>query len=155
MSDPLNQLARKISRRTLLRAAAGTTLTLTTGVAVLLQGCSTQKTTESIVPSGQAVTAAVAPFTPDIELALTATKGTTQILPGEATAVWTYRGQVLKGDPHVLQTIPDTYLGPIIRARKGQKLRVHLKNDLPEDTIIHWHGRACTAGDGRPSKECH
>lgn len=140
MSEPLNQSSSKISRRALLRAAAGTTLMLTGGVAVLLQGCSTQKTTQSVAPSGKAVTSASATFTPDVELALTATQSTAQILSGAPTTVWTYRGEVLKGAANVLQTIPNAYLGPIIRVRQGQKVRIHFKNDLPEDSIIHWHG---------------
>lgn len=140
MSDTLNQSSSKISRRALLRAAAGTTLMLTGGVAVLLQGCSTQKTTQSVAPSGKAVTSASATFTPDVELALTATQSTAQILSGAPTTVWTYRGEVLKGAANVLQTIPNAYLGPIIRVRKGQKMRIHFKNELPEDSIIHWHG---------------
>jgi hypothetical protein len=39
-----------------------------------------------------------------------------------------------------LQTIPNSYLGPIIRAKRGQKLRIHFNNALPEPTIVHWHG---------------
>ncbi|MGH2397181.1 MAG: multicopper oxidase domain-containing protein [bacterium] len=30
--------------------------------------------------------------------------------------------------------------GPIIRVRQGDRLRVILKNELPESTAIHWHG---------------
>jgi FtsP/CotA-like multicopper oxidase with cupredoxin domain len=30
--------------------------------------------------------------------------------------------------------------GPTIRAREGDKLRVHFVNRLPEPTTIHWHG---------------
>jgi len=141
MSSILNLSSSKISRRTLLRVAAVSTTVLGTGGgALLLQACNSQPSTQSATPTAKAVSAAPASFTPDVELALTATKGSTQILAGKATAVWTYRGEVLKGDPQAVQAIPGTYLGPIIHARKGQKLRVHLKNDLPEDTIIHWHG---------------
>ncbi|NKR10599.1 MULTISPECIES: multicopper oxidase family protein [unclassified Paenarthrobacter] len=32
--------------------------------------------------------------------------------------------------------------GPTIRARAGDRLRVDLANDLPEETSIHWHGLA-------------
>ncbi len=41
------------------------------------------------------------------------------------TPVWTYNG-----------VIP----GPAIEAEVGDTLIVHLCNDLPEDTTIHWHG---------------
>src|SRR5690606_35561583 len=33
-----------------------------------------------------------------------------------------------------------TYLGPIIRVRRGQRVRIDLLNELPEPTIVHWHG---------------
>lgn len=37
-------------------------------------------------------------------------------------------------------TLPSTYLGPIIRVRKGQRLRLYFTNQLPEATVMHWHG---------------
>jgi len=79
-------------------------------------------------------------FVPDVELKLTATDTQANILPGQPTRVWKYDGAVLKGDPANLQTIPNSYLGPIIRAKRGQKIRIHLNNALSEPTIIHWHG---------------
>jgi len=79
-------------------------------------------------------------FVPDVELQLTATDALASILPGQQTRVWKYEGKVLKGDPAILQTIPDSYLGPIIRAKRGLKIRIHLNNKLREPTIIHWHG---------------
>lgn len=39
--------------------------------------------------------------------------------------MWTYNG-----------TVP----GPILRAKKGNTLRVHVKNALPAATLVHWHG---------------
>jgi FtsP/CotA-like multicopper oxidase with cupredoxin domain len=44
---------------------------------------------------------------------------------GPDFVAWTYNGQVP---------------GPEIRAREGDIIRVILKNYLPEDTTIHWHG---------------
>jgi len=79
-------------------------------------------------------------FVPDSELQLTATETTVSILNGQPTPVWKYEGTVLKGDPAALQLIPNSYLGPIIHATRGQKVRVHLNNKLREPTIIHWHG---------------
>ena len=79
-------------------------------------------------------------FVPDVELKLTATDAQASILPGQPTRVWKYDGVVLKGNPASLQTIPNSYLGPIIRAKRGQKIRIHLNNGLGEPTIIHWHG---------------
>ena len=79
-------------------------------------------------------------FVPDVELALRAAPGEAQILPGAATTVWRFTGQVLKGPAETLQVIPNLYLGPVIRLRKGQKVRIRFSNALAESTIVHWHG---------------
>lgn len=79
-------------------------------------------------------------FIPDTELQLTATETLASILPGQPTPVWKYDGVVLKGSPATLETIPNSYLGPIIRVTRRQKIRIHLNNRLREPTIIHWHG---------------
>ncbi len=102
----------------------------------------------------------------DLELALRAVETNVPLLSGETTRVWSYQGEVLRGDLASLQTIqaqsrryptrsasnlsfqapprpapqPYTYLGPIIRARKGQRIRINFTNLLPEATVIHWHG---------------
>jgi len=79
-------------------------------------------------------------FVPDVELTLRAAPGETQILPGAPTPVWRFTGQVLKGPAETLQVIPNSYLGPVIRLRKGQKVRIRFSNALSESTIVHWHG---------------
>lgn len=39
--------------------------------------------------------------------------------------------------------------GPVIKAKKGDQLHITLKNELPEPTILHWHGiRLQSAMDG-------
>ena len=39
--------------------------------------------------------------------------------------------------------------GPVIKAKKGETLKIKLKNELPEATILHWHGiRLSSAMDG-------
>lgn len=92
-----------------------------------------------------------ASFVPDVELALRAAPSDARILPGAATRVWTFTGQVLKGPADTLQIIPDSYLGPIIRLRRGQKVRIRFSNALPESTIVHWHGLDMPAAmDGHP-----
>lgn len=94
-------------------------------------------------------------FAPDVELALKATAAETSILPGTATRVWTYQGTVVNGDPGSLQVVSGSYLGPILRLRRGQKVRITFSNDLPESqqtSIIHWHGLQVPAAmDGHPS----
>ena len=81
-------------------------------------------------------------FMPDLEIDLKATTGLAPILPGPKTSVWHYEASVVKGDSNSLIALPDNYLGPIIKARTGQKIRVNLINDLPsgEAHIVHWHG---------------
>ncbi len=105
-------------------------------------------------------------FIADTEIALRATVTEVPLLTGAPTRVWTYQGEVLRGDPASLQTIQDpsrrypirsansqslqapprlspapyTYLGPIIRARRGQRVRLNFTNNLSEATVMHWHG---------------
>ncbi len=87
----------------------------------------------------------------DAEIALAAVAATAPIFAGEATRVWQFQGRVLKGDPAHLQALPDTYLGPIFRMRKGQRLRVHFSSEIPQETIVHWHGLHVPAEmDGHP-----
>jgi FtsP/CotA-like multicopper oxidase with cupredoxin domain len=39
----------------------------------------------------------------------------------------------------------------VIRLQKGQKVRIHFKNELPDPTIAHWHGLHVPADvDGHP-----
>jgi len=52
------------------------------------------------------------------------------------TRVWGYDGAVP---------------GPTIRLKRGDELKVRLMNELPEPTLIHWHGvRVPNAMDGAP-----
>ena len=52
------------------------------------------------------------------------------------TAVWAYNGQTP---------------GPEIRLSQGSRVQVVVKNQLPKDTTIHWHGvRVPNAMDGAP-----
>lgn len=48
-----------------------------------------------------------------------------EILPGTRVTAWTYNG-----------VLP----GPEIRVPYGQRVRIVVKNDLPEGTTVHWHG---------------
>jgi FtsP/CotA-like multicopper oxidase with cupredoxin domain len=58
---------------------------------------------------------------------------------------------VIKGDPSSLLNLENSYLGPVIRVRQHQKVRIHFTNDLPARSIIHWHGLHVPASmDGHP-----
>jgi FtsP/CotA-like multicopper oxidase with cupredoxin domain len=48
-----------------------------------------------------------------------------EVAPGEFVEAWAYNG-----------TVP----GPLLRVTEGDKIRVVLKNELPEPTVIHIHG---------------
>jgi FtsP/CotA-like multicopper oxidase with cupredoxin domain len=90
-------------------------------------------------------------FHPDVEVALKATRAQASILPGDATAVWSLQGQLLRGDRRTLESPPSGAIGPTFRVRTGQKLRVVFTNDIPQKTILHWHGlRVPAAADGHP-----
>jgi FtsP/CotA-like multicopper oxidase with cupredoxin domain len=53
--------------------------------------------------------------------------------------------------PPVLALTFGSVPGPVIRARRGQEIRVRLVNALNEPTAIHWHGlRLPNAMDGAP-----
>jgi FtsP/CotA-like multicopper oxidase with cupredoxin domain len=65
--------------------------------------------------------------------------------------VWRFTGQVLKGPPESLQVIPNSYLGPTIRVKRGQQVRLRFSNRLPDPSIVHWHGLDVpAAADGHP-----
>ncbi len=88
---------------------------------------------------------------PDVEFALTAFPDTMQIFSGTKTKVWRYQGEVLKGPADAIQIIPNSYLGPILRLNRGQSVRVHFTKQLPEPSIIHWHGlHVPESADGHP-----
>ncbi len=65
-------------------------------------------------------------------------------LPGKPAEVWAFRDGA---DPDAVGTIP----GPLLEAKLGDRVIVHFKNELPEETTIHWHGlRVPNAADGTP-----
>jgi FtsP/CotA-like multicopper oxidase with cupredoxin domain len=77
---------------------------------------------------------------PDVELLLTASPGEAQVLAGAPTHVWRFTGKVVRGPASAMQAIPDSYLGPVIRLRRGQRVRIRFQNQLDEPSIVHWHG---------------
>ncbi|MDO5033070.1 multicopper oxidase family protein [Corynebacterium sp.] len=68
---------------------------------------------------------------------LTAQDGHSEILPGTtSTRTWGFNGP---------------FLGPTLRAHKGDKVRAEITNDLIEMTTVHWHGMKLPAySDGGP-----
>lgn len=72
------------------------------------------------------------PAADTVEVRLVATLAEASLLPGTRASVWAYR-DAASGEG---ATVP----GPVIRANRGDRVVVHLRNELPEATTIHWHG---------------
>lgn len=90
-------------------------------------------------------------FRPNVEIHLTARRKKVSILKGKLTEVLSYEGELLKGDSANFIENPSTYLGPTIRVKKWQKIRIYFKNEIPEKSIIHWHGlHVAEDMDGHP-----
>jgi FtsP/CotA-like multicopper oxidase with cupredoxin domain len=65
--------------------------------------------------------------------------GRRELLPGRATTTWGVNGD---------------FLGPTLRVRRGDDVAVHVTNNLPESTSLHWHGMRLPARmDGGPHQE--
>ena len=107
--------------------------------------------TTAMLASGFRIPLQMEPFVPDAEIAITAREKYVQILSGSQTRVWGYEGQLLSGSGVTVQAVPGSYLGPILRAKKGTKLRIYFHNQLAEDSVIHPHGpRVPEESDGHP-----
>ncbi len=90
-------------------------------------------------------------FKPDVELDLFCRSNSMSILPGQSTRVQQYSARLLQGPKETLTELPGSYLGPLIRLQKGQKVRIHLHNELSEAHVTHWHGLHVPANmDGHP-----
>ncbi|WP_281920593.1 multicopper oxidase family protein [Nocardia cyriacigeorgica] len=62
--------------------------------------------------------------------------GRREFRPGQFTETWGFNGD---------------YLGPTLRAARGEKVRVQVHNALPEASTVHWHGMHLPARmDGGP-----
>jgi FtsP/CotA-like multicopper oxidase with cupredoxin domain len=132
-----------LTRRSFMRGSgfAGGLL-LSSGMHSLLPSCSLQPSGTNIPKQNTVARAPNPKFIPDLEINLQAAPKTVQILTGQPTQVWSYAATLVKGDPTSLSAIPDSYLGPIIRVKKGQRVRVNFQNNLPQGqtSIVHWHG---------------
>ncbi len=83
-----------------------------------------------------------------VEVELVAGVSMVEYLKGKPAEVWAYRdGAVSKATG----TVP----GPMLRAKVGDEVIVHFRNELPSDeTTIHWHGvRLPSKADGSQSSQ--
>jgi len=60
-----------------------------------------------------------------VEVTLTAAPARLSLVPGVETDMYAYNG-----------TVP----GPTLELREGDRVIVHVRNDLAEPTTVHWHG---------------
>jgi len=114
-----------MKRRELLTVAAATAVAGALPVAALTRTASAQ--------SGEG-------FRPDVEIELVARPDRIQILAGRPTEVWGYEGRVLRGSADAVAAIPGTSLGPILRFKTGDKVRIRFRNQITQPSIVHWHG---------------
>lgn len=129
----------RTTRRSFLRASSmGATLLASWGLTSLLSSCTPPSTPDS-APGAGAAQSVQNDFVPDLELTLTAKPDEASLLPGASTQVWRYEGERLQGRESVLQAM-EGYLGPVIRSQRGEKVRINFKNELDEESVIHWHG---------------
>lgn len=144
----------KITRRQFLHLAGLGLGGLT--VSSLLSACGVSIEPETIAPLGSTAAPATGLATPSstgelVEISLQAARASYDILPGGETRVWQYQANLLQGLPASLQVLPGSYLGPILRLRRGQTLRVNFENQIKEPSSIHWHGlRVPDEMDGHP-----
>ena len=55
------------------------------------------------------------------------------------------------GRKRVATAVNGTVPGPVLRWRQGQRVNLRVRNNLPVDSSIHWHGIVLPAGmDGVP-----
>ncbi|MFF0446296.1 multicopper oxidase family protein [Streptomyces sp. NPDC004609] len=67
---------------------------------------------------------------------LTMRAGQKEFRPGEKTPTWGFNGD---------------HLGPTLRAGRGEKVAVRIRNTLGEESTVHWHGMHLPAkADGGP-----
>jgi len=77
---------------------------------------------------------------PDLELTLRAAQREVSLFPGTPTSTWSFSADLALGSVDALKAVDASYLGPTLRLRRGQRVRVHLENHLSEPTVVHWHG---------------
>lgn len=93
-----------------------------------------------LLPAGR-VFADTAKRHDELAVSLRAQPSTLSLRPGAATPVLRFHGKVLQGAAGAVQALPDNAaLGPVLRVRRGQRLRVRFTNGLTQPSIIHWHG---------------
>ncbi|MCU0519259.1 MAG: multicopper oxidase domain-containing protein [Anaerolineae bacterium] len=143
-------MARRLDRRAFLRyAISGLGVAVAGGAIASLSGCDPHA--RDVGPDDAAEGLQRTGESPNLVLDMRARPDEVQILPGAKTKVWRYEARVLGGDAGSVQPLPSSYLGPLLRFRRGETVRITFTNELPEPTIIHWHGMHVPEhADGHP-----
>jgi FtsP/CotA-like multicopper oxidase with cupredoxin domain len=123
-----------VTRRQVLRAAVG---------AVVVAGCAPEARVTSTVGSLDFDRRLDIPPLAESRVdggrrvfELTARAGRREFRPGRVATTWGVNGD---------------YLGPTVRARRGERVLMNVHNELDEPTTIHWHGMHLPAvADGGP-----
>ncbi|ALJ20846.1 multicopper oxidase family protein [Microbacterium sp. No. 7] len=134
--------ARGLGRRDLLRA---TGIAVASAGVAALEGCSLLSPRTALRTVGEVPFATPLPIPPLATstshegarvFELVARSGRSRIVPQGETDTWGLNGPLL---------------GPTLRARRGETVRIDVRNELSETTTLHWHGmRLPAAADGGP-----
>lgn len=131
----------RISRRSLLSALAVGAVVVTTGCEAGLGSGSVN----AVDPEEFVNELAIPPLAKSTMIdgvrvfSLTAAEGTMTFRPGLTTPTWGFNGD---------------YLGPTLRAARGEQVAVEVINELGRPTSVHWHGMHLPAAmDGGPHQE--
>lgn len=120
------------------------------GTAWLGESCYRRRTAAVAAPAGVAPMAGGAP---DLEVSLRAERARVMLDPSGkvATDVLRFGGTRISGRADAFSNRGLGYLGPTFRMRRGERVRVHFDNGLPEKSIVHWHGLdVAEQNDGHP-----
>ncbi len=135
-SDTLHAMAMTLPTMALIALVAAAPSVPGPGEAIDLHGLSTIQAPPADTLTSPLVLANHSREPNTVEVTLTATPTTLSLLPGTETDGFSYNGQVP---------------GPTLAVREGDRLIVHLKNELDEETTVHWHGLHLPwSADGSP-----
>ncbi|MGZ9165615.1 MAG: multicopper oxidase family protein [Anaerolineales bacterium] len=126
----------KLTRRDVLKLMGLGAGAFTLNACGLLPSASANPTAASVFPTPLTTL----PDLPILSVDLTAGRATLPLFSGKETSILRYLASVREGGGDFLQTLSGSYLGPILRVKQGQRVQVRLNNELPDPTIIHWHG---------------
>jgi blue copper oxidase len=116
----------EINRRHFIQGAGAVVAVAALGNVVMLPaGCGTKKPTFSNKLPIPPLAKNTSTDPTKVAFDLTVQKGTSEFFQGKSTATFGYNG---------------SFLGPVLRAKKGQQVSVKVKNMLDEETTVHWHG---------------